>query len=96
MEEPPLHPHCLRCINRRCMVRPESGVSCDLMGCPLVCGAVFHSCKLDEHRLLCPYERRPCLNSGFGCPFTVARCKMAQHLETCPASIVCCTMEWNR
>lgn len=21
---------------------------------------------------------------------------MAQHLETCPASIVCCTMEWNR
>lgn len=96
MEEPPLHPHCLKCINRRCMVRPESGVSCDLMGCPLVCGAVFHSCKLDEHRLLCPYERLPCLNSGFGCPFTVARVKMATHLETCPASIVCCTMEWNR
>lgn len=21
---------------------------------------------------------------------------MAQHLETCPASVVCCTMEWNR
>lgn len=96
MEEHPLHPHCLKCINRRCMVRPESGVSCDLMGCPLVCGAVFHSCKLEEHRLLCPYERLPCLNSGFGCPFTIARVKMAQHLETCPASIVCCTMEWNR
>lgn len=91
-----LHPHCLKCINRRCMARPEAGVSCDLVGCPLVCGAVFHSCKLDEHRLLCPYERLPCLNSGFGCPFTVARIKMAQHLETCPASIVCCTMEWNR
>lgn len=78
------------------MVRPEIGVSCDLIGCPLVCGAVFHSCKLEEHRLLCPYERSPCLNSGFGCPFTIARIKMAQHLETCPASIVCCTMEWNR
>ncbi|XP_026195192.1 F-box only protein 30a [Anabas testudineus] len=91
-----LHPHCLKCINRRCMVRPETGVSCDLIGCPLVCGAVFHSCKLEEHRLLCPYERLPCLNSGFGCPFTIARIKMAQHLETCPASIVCCTMEWNR
>lgn len=91
-----LHPHCLKCINRRCMARPEPGLSCDLVGCPLVCGAVFHSCKLDEHRLLCPYERLPCLNSGFGCPFTVARIKMAQHLETCPASIVCCTMEWNR
>lgn len=91
-----LHPHCLKCINRRCMVRPETGVSCDLIGCPLVCGAVFHSCKLEEHRLLCPYERLPCLNSGFGCPFTIARVRMAQHLETCPASIVCCTMEWNR
>ncbi|XP_069016719.1 F-box only protein 30a [Embiotoca jacksoni] len=91
-----LHPHCLKCIKRRCMVRPEAGVSCDLIGCPLVCGAVFHSCKLEEHRLLCPYERLPCLNSGFGCPFTIARRKMAQHLVTCPASIVCCTMEWNR
>uniref|UniRef100_A0A8C6TBC1 F-box protein 30a n=1 Tax=Neogobius melanostomus TaxID=47308 RepID=A0A8C6TBC1_9GOBI len=96
MEEHPLHPHCLKCINRRCMVRPEHGVSCDLMGCPLVCGAVFHSCKLEEHRLLCPYERLPCLNSGFGCPFAIPRIKMAKHLETCPASIVCCTMEWNR
>ncbi|XP_072221757.1 F-box only protein 30a [Leuresthes tenuis] len=91
-----LHPHCLKCINRRCMVRPEPGVSCDLIGCPLVCGAVFHSCKLEEHRLLCPYERLPCLNCVFGCPFTIPRIKMAQHLETCPASIVCCTMEWNR
>ncbi|XP_042356942.1 F-box only protein 30a [Plectropomus leopardus] len=91
-----LHSHCLKCINRRCMARPEAGVCCDLIGCPLVCGAVFHSCKLEEHRLLCPYERLPCLNSGFGCPFTIARIKMAQHLETCPASIVCCTMEWNR
>ncbi|XP_051941227.1 F-box only protein 30a [Hippocampus zosterae] len=91
-----LHPHCLKCINRRCMVRPEAGLSCDLIGCPLVCGAVFHACKLPEHRLLCPYERLPCLNSVFGCPFAVARAKMAQHLEICPASIVCCTMEWNR
>ncbi|XP_074515913.1 F-box only protein 30a [Sebastes fasciatus] len=91
-----LHSHCLKCINRRCMVRPETGVCCNLICCPLVCGAVFHSCKLDEHRLLCPYERLPCLNSGFGCPFTIARIRMAKHLETCPASIVCCTMEWNR
>ncbi|TRY83448.1 hypothetical protein DNTS_016201 [Danionella cerebrum] len=94
MEE--LHIHCQKCINRRCMIRPEASISCDLMGCPLVCGAVFHSCKLKEHQLLCPYERVPCLNYGFGCPFRLARIKMAQHLETCPASIVCCTMEWNR
>ncbi|KAK9534071.1 hypothetical protein VZT92_009145 [Zoarces viviparus] len=91
-----LHSHCLKCIKRRCMVRPEAGVCCNLICCPLICGAVFHSCKLEEHRLLCPYERLPCLNSVFGCPFTMARIRMAKHLATCPASIVCCTMEWNR
>lgn len=94
MEE--LHPHCLACVNRRCMTRPEPGASCDLMGCPLVCGAVFHSCKAGEHRLLCPLERVPCLNSGFGCPFTLPRGRLAEHLGICPASVVCCTMEWNR
>uniref|UniRef100_G3PCI6 F-box protein 30a n=1 Tax=Gasterosteus aculeatus TaxID=69293 RepID=G3PCI6_GASAC len=91
-----LHSHCLKCFNRRCMLRPEAGVCCTLICCPLVCGAVFHSCKQEEHRLLCPYERLACLNSGFGCPFTIARIRMAKHLATCPASIVCCTMEWNR
>ncbi|XP_041106249.1 F-box only protein 30-like [Polyodon spathula] len=90
------HLHCMNCVSRRCMARPETGVSCDLIGCPLVCGAVFHSCKIDEHRLLCPLERVPCLNSGFGCPFIITRKKIAEHLEVCPASVVCCTMEWNR
>uniref|UniRef100_A0A8C8F8Y1 F-box only protein 30 n=1 Tax=Oncorhynchus tshawytscha TaxID=74940 RepID=A0A8C8F8Y1_ONCTS len=94
MEE--LHTHCLNCVNRRCMIRTETGMSCDLIGCPLVCGAVFHSCKEEEHHLLCPFERVPCLNTGFGCPFTIPRIKMAKHLETCPASVVCFTMEWNR
>ncbi|XP_048831342.1 F-box only protein 30a [Brienomyrus brachyistius] len=90
------HRHCVNCVNRRCMVRPEPGVSCDLVGCSLVCGAVFHSCKAGEHRLLCPRERVPCVNSDFGCPFTVPRHKIAAHLKVCPASVVCCTMEWNR
>ncbi|XP_029109422.1 F-box only protein 30-like isoform X1 [Scleropages formosus] len=90
------HLHCEACLNRRCMARPEVGVACELIGCPLVCGAVFHACKTDEHRLLCPLERTPCLNSAFGCPFTVPRNKVAEHLEVCPASVVCCTMEWNR
>uniref|UniRef100_A0A3B3SVC6 F-box protein 30a n=1 Tax=Paramormyrops kingsleyae TaxID=1676925 RepID=A0A3B3SVC6_9TELE len=90
------HVHCMGCVSRRCMVRPEAGKACALMGCALVCGAVFHTCKAGEHRLLCPQERVPCLNSGFGCPFTVARNKIAEHLEVCPASVVCCTMEWNR
>lgn len=71
-------------------------MSCNLIGCHLVCGAVFHSCKASEHRLLCPLERVPCLNSGFGCPYVIARNKIGEHLELCPASVVCCTMEWNR
>ncbi|XP_051515739.1 F-box only protein 30b isoform X2 [Myxocyprinus asiaticus] len=94
MEEP--HVHCVSCISRRCMVKPEPGTSCDLITCPLVCGAVFHGCKAVEHKLLCPLERVPCLNHSIGCPFTLARDQMAEHLEVCPAGVVCCTMEWNR
>ncbi|XP_070705714.1 F-box only protein 30-like [Pempheris klunzingeri] len=90
------HVHCMSCVNQRCMVRPESGVSCDLITCPLVCGAVFHSCKVDEHHLMCPLVRVPCLNSGYGCPATLVRSQMYAHLEVCPAGVVCCTMEWNR
>lgn len=78
------------------MVKPGPGTSCDLINCPLVCGAVFHSCKVDEHKLLCPLERVPCLNHSIGCPFTLARGQIAEHLEVCPAGVVCCTMEWNR
>ncbi|KAM6915694.1 F-box only protein 30-like [Xenentodon cancila] len=90
------HIHCMSCINQRCMVRPKAGVCCDLITCPLVCGAVFHSCKADEHQLLCPLMRVPCLNSGYGCPVTLMRYQMYAHLEVCPAGVVCCTMEWNR
>ncbi|CAJ1078459.1 F-box only protein 30-like [Xyrichtys novacula] len=90
------HVHCVSCVNQRCMVRPEPGVSCDLISCPQVCGAVFHSCKVDEHHFLCPLVRVPCLNSGYGCPATLLRNQMYAHLEVCPAGVVCCTMEWNR
>ncbi|XP_059211670.1 F-box only protein 30-like [Centropristis striata] len=90
------HVHCMSCVNQRCMVRPQPGISCDLLTCPLVCGAVFHSCKVDEHHLMCPLLRVPCLNSGYGCPATLVRNQMYAHLEVCPAGVVCCTMEWNR
>ncbi|XP_050927812.1 LOW QUALITY PROTEIN: F-box only protein 30-like [Lates calcarifer] len=90
------HVHCMSCVNQRCTVRPEPGISCDLINCPLVCGAVFHSCKVDEHHLMCPLVRVPCLNSGYGCPVTLVRNQMYGHLEVCPAGVVCCTMEWNR
>lgn len=86
----------MSCFNQRCMTRPQPGFSCDLINCPLVCGAVFHSCKADEHNLICPLVRVPCLNSGYGCPVTLVRNQMHAHLEVCPAGVVCCTMEWNR
>lgn len=46
--------------------------------------------------MLCPNEKVPCLNANYGCPFTMCRSRLAKHLEVCPASIVCCSMEWNR
>ncbi|XP_074542026.1 F-box only protein 30-like [Halichoeres trimaculatus] len=90
------HVHCVSCVNQRCTVRPQPGVCCDLMSCPQVCGAVFHSCKVSEHHLLCPLVRVQCLNSNYGCPATLLRNQMYAHLEVCPAGVVCCTMEWNR
>uniref|UniRef100_A0A4W4E8C4 F-box protein 40, tandem duplicate 1 n=1 Tax=Electrophorus electricus TaxID=8005 RepID=A0A4W4E8C4_ELEEL len=71
-------------------------VSCMIINCRLLCGASFHMCKESEHTLLCPNEKVPCLNSCYGCPFTMSRSRLAKHLEVCPASVVCCSMEWNR
>ncbi|KAM9798186.1 F-box only protein 30-like [Neosynchiropus ocellatus] len=90
------HVHCLTCIHLKCMLRPQQGISCELVACPLMCGAVFHSCKIDEHQLLCQLAKVPCLNSSYGCPATLLRRQMTAHLSVCPAGVVCCTMEWNR
>lgn len=90
------HSHCMACFNLRCSVLPEPGVSCEVVTCPLLCGAVFHSCKSEEHQLLCPLLKVPCFNSGYGCPVRLVRDHMSAHLEVCPAGVVCCTMEWNR
>nr|CAD7592238.1 unnamed protein product [Timema genevievae] len=60
------------------------------------CGSRFHSCKSEEHSLLCPNEKVPCINAENGCPAIMFRYKRARHLEVCPASVVVCTMEWSR
>ncbi|XP_052438738.1 F-box only protein 40 [Carassius gibelio] len=91
-----LHPHCEKCHNQNCKVPIDIPNSCFFISCHLKCGAAFHLCKEDEHRLLCPKEIVPCLNSGYGCPMTMTRQRLAQHLEVCPASVVTCTLEWNR
>ncbi|TSQ12715.1 F-box only protein 40 [Bagarius yarrelli] len=91
-----LHKHCENCHNRRCKVPLEISVSCMIINCRLLCGASFHMCKEDEHILLCPNEKVPCINVHYGCPFTMCRSKLAKHLKVCPASVVVCSMEWNR
>ncbi|XP_044305706.1 F-box only protein 40 [Varanus komodoensis] len=90
------HKHCEKCFNKYCQVPVEPTISCLMISCQSHCGATFHMCKKDEHELLCPLAQVPCLNSGYGCPFTMARFKVAKHLQVCPASIVSCSMEWNR
>ncbi|XP_015232244.1 PREDICTED: F-box only protein 30-like [Cyprinodon variegatus] len=89
------HAHCISCINQRCIVKPEPGFSCDFFNCPLLCGAVFHSCKVDEHQLLCPLMKVQCPNSNYGCPAILSRNKIPAHLDVCPAGVVFCTKSWN-
>lgn len=92
-----IHDHCLGCIKIwKCTVRPHDGESCEIIPCDLDCGARFHACKKEEHRLLCPNERVPCINAEYGCPFVMPRKYLGTHLNTCPASVIYCTMEWNR
>lgn len=93
---PALHRHCEGCFNRHCHVPVEPSVSCLVISCHLLCGATFHMCKESEHTLLRPLEQVPCLNSEYGCPLSMARHKLAKHLQVCPASVVCCSMEWIR
>ncbi|CDQ89116.1 unnamed protein product [Oncorhynchus mykiss] len=90
------HRHCDSCYSRRCKAPVEISVSCVLIPCRLLCGALFHMCKEGEHALLCPNEKVPCLNAAFGCPIIMPRSWQAGHLQVCPASVVCCSMEWIR
>ncbi|XP_042355644.1 F-box only protein 40-like [Plectropomus leopardus] len=90
------HVHCDSCYSRRCRARVEASVCCAVIPCRLLCGAVFHLCKEEDHLLLCPNVRVPCLNSEYGCPLHLPRSSRAAHLQVCPASVVSCSMEWNR
>ncbi|XP_024861725.1 F-box only protein 40 isoform X2 [Kryptolebias marmoratus] len=90
------HDHCDKCYNLHCQVPMQTSFSCTVIKCYRNCGATFHMCKHEEHQLLCPNETVPCLNVDYGCPLTMLRHRLAKHLEVCPASIVCCSQEWNR
>ncbi|XP_068570052.1 F-box only protein 40 [Cebidichthys violaceus] len=90
------HEHCDKCYNIHCQVPVQISISCVVVKCLHNCGATFHMCKQEEHQLLCPNETVPCLNVHYGCPLTMLRHRLAKHLEVCPASVVCCSQEWNR
>ncbi|XP_048839420.1 F-box only protein 40-like isoform X1 [Brienomyrus brachyistius] len=90
------HQHCERCFRLNCKAPIEIPVSCMVISCRLLCGATFHMCKEEEHRLLCPKETVSCLNAAYGCPATMLRSQLAQHLKVCPASVISCSMDWNR
>ncbi|XP_039682434.1 F-box only protein 40-like [Perca fluviatilis] len=90
------HVHCDSCYSRRCRARVEVSVCCAVIPCRLLCGALFHLCKEEDHLLLCPNVRVPCLNAEYGCPHHLSRSSQAAHLQVCPASVVCCSMEWLR
>ncbi|XP_033486531.1 F-box only protein 40 [Epinephelus lanceolatus] len=90
------HEHCDKCYNAHCQVPVQTSVSCMVIKCHKNCGALLHMCKEEEHQLLCPNEMVPCLNVSYGCPLTMLRHRLAKHLEVCPASVVCCSQDWNR
>ncbi|XP_018521023.1 F-box only protein 40 [Lates calcarifer] len=90
------HEHCDKCYSVHCQVPVQTSVSCMVIKCRKNCGATLHMCKQEEHQLLCPNETVPCLNVNYGCPLTMLRHRLAKHLEVCPASVVCCSQEWNR
>lgn len=45
---------------------------------------------------ICPLAEVPCICASFGCPRRMKRYLLGKHLIKCPASIVHCTVEWNR
>ncbi|XP_076850323.1 F-box only protein 40 [Brachyhypopomus gauderio] len=91
-----LHKHCETCFNQNCKVPVEISTSCVVISCRLLCGAAFHLCKEEEHHVLCPREIVPCVSAHYGCPMSMPRHRLGQHLEVCPASVVSCSLEWNR
>jgi hypothetical protein len=51
------HSHCAYCFDINCkrtLNSSEAGIdACDLTICNFECGAIYHSCKASEHRMIC-------------------------------------------
>ena len=86
------HEHCENCVKLYCSA--PSG--CKMLLCEYGCGAQLHGCKMKDHKNVCQKCRIPCINSDYGCPAVITRDILRSHLQHCPASVIFCTMEWNR
>lgn len=90
------HAHCNNCFNLHCTFTDDPVVTCEVVQCEQLCGARYHQCKQTEHKQLCPLQRVPCINAVYGCTASLVRSALSSHLTVCPASVIHCTMEWNR
>ncbi len=64
---------------------------------PFACAVLCSTCARKKNTCSCALMKRvPCLNVEYGCLFTMCRSNLAKHLTACPASVVSCSMEWNR
>lgn len=101
MDGTALHDHCTSCYDAYCTVHQTSTLSttetCPVILCPNGCSVRLHECKLAEHQdHTCSSLTVPCINSAYGCPRRLPRSKLGSHLARCPASVVTCSLEWNR
>uniref|UniRef100_S4R7G7 F-box protein 30 n=1 Tax=Petromyzon marinus TaxID=7757 RepID=S4R7G7_PETMA len=87
MEGSGVHAHCSACVSRRCKTRAAPGIACELLACPASCGAVFHACKSQEHRLLCPQV--PCNSNDISCESVRAAEGSAEHSQCYPFYLSC-------
>ena len=61
-----------------------------MIACPTGCAARMHQCKREDHHYICPNVFVSCTNAVYGCPSTMKREQINEHLSSCPASVVIC------
>ncbi|GMT34432.1 hypothetical protein PFISCL1PPCAC_25729, partial [Pristionchus fissidentatus] len=75
-------------------------ISCPFPSCPTSecprCYLRMHECKQEDHAEICKMVSIPCVNTSFGCPFSVRRDRLSHHLIFCPASVIVCSNERER
>ena len=94
MKEVPdsVHDHCANCFLLCCSYQ-----ACKVIPCSRGCGTRYHECKEEDHlEEICPDQEVDCINAQYGCHERMLRRCQAQHLSSCPASIVICNHTWNR